>query len=63
MWLNSYMGTPILSSVLKHYRFPEATFVGSQPFLDELRTALKKANRENPTQDLDTKPFDDPAIP
>jgi len=46
MWLNSYMGTEILSSILKYYRFPEDTFVGPADRLRALREALNTAGRK-----------------
>jgi spermidine synthase len=46
MWLNSYMGTEILNSILNHYRFPGDTFVGSPQRLQALRNALTEAGRK-----------------
>jgi spermidine synthase len=45
MWLNSYMGERILSSILAHYRFPDETFVGSPQGIDALKQALNRAGR------------------
>ncbi|MDR3639580.1 MAG: fused MFS/spermidine synthase [Isosphaeraceae bacterium] len=45
MWLNSHMGAQIRASILKHYRFPEQTFVGSPERLDILKQALYRAGR------------------
>ncbi len=47
MWLNSYMGTQILYSILAHYRFPEQTFVGSPARVQALREALAGAGRRD----------------
>ena len=38
MWFNSYLGTEILGTVLKHYRYPTDLFVGHD---DELRETLR----------------------
>ncbi|HEV3115870.1 MAG TPA: fused MFS/spermidine synthase, partial [Gemmataceae bacterium] len=46
MWLNSYMSTEILSSIIKHYRFPTDTFVGSPERLQALENALMAAGRK-----------------
>jgi spermidine synthase len=40
MWLNSYIGEQILSSILEHYRFPDQTFVGSPDAVEALQQAL-----------------------
>jgi spermidine synthase len=45
MWLNSDMGTVILSGILAHYRFPDRTFVGSPARVRALRQALEAAGR------------------
>jgi spermidine synthase len=41
MWLNSYKEDEILSSILKYYRFPDKTFVGSPARIQALKDALK----------------------
>jgi spermidine synthase len=46
MWLNSYMGTEILASILAYYRFPDETFVGSPARVRALRRALQGAGRK-----------------
>jgi spermidine synthase len=48
MWLNSNMGAQTLSGILKHYRFPDRTFVGSPENLDVLKQALHRAGRREP---------------
>jgi spermidine synthase len=40
LWLNSYMGERILSSILADYHFPDQTFVGSPESVDALKQAL-----------------------
>jgi len=45
MWLNSYMGTEILNSILAYYQFPDETFVGSPASVQALREALEGAGR------------------
>jgi spermidine synthase len=42
MWLNSYMGERILSSILAYYRFPDQTFIGSREGIDALKQALDR---------------------
>jgi spermidine synthase len=54
MWLNSYIGGEILSSILAHYRFPKDVFVGSPPRVQALKEALEAAGRvesRGPPQD------------
>ena len=46
MWLNSHMGARIRSSILSHYRFPDATFVGSPKRISLLHHALYRADRK-----------------
>jgi spermidine synthase len=46
MWLNSYMGERILSSILAYYRFPDQTFVGSPEGIHALKQALDRAGRK-----------------
>jgi spermidine synthase len=46
MWLNSDLGTEILSSILSHYRFPDETFVGSPQRIRGLKEALLEAGRK-----------------
>jgi spermidine synthase len=48
MWLNTYEQTQILGSILKYYRFPEDTFVGSNLNLELLRHALNENGRKEP---------------
>jgi spermidine synthase len=45
MWLNSYIGTAILSNILGHYRFPDELFVGSADQVQALQQALQIAGR------------------
>jgi spermidine synthase len=45
MWLNFYIGTEILSSILGHYRFPDELFVGSEEHVQAMQQALKNAGR------------------
>ena len=45
MSLNSYVGDQILSGILKHYRFPDKTFVGSAEGLERLKAALDEKGR------------------
>jgi spermidine synthase len=45
MWLNFYIGTEILSSILGHYRFPDELFVGSEEHIQAMQQALKNAGR------------------
>jgi spermidine synthase len=45
MSLNSAMGDEILSSILKHYRFPAQTFVGSPEGILALKDALEREGR------------------
>jgi spermidine synthase len=47
MWLNSDMGTVILSGILAHYRFPDRMFVGSPPRVRAQRRALEAAGRRD----------------
>jgi spermidine synthase len=46
MWLNSYLGTEILASILAYYRFPGETFVGSPARVRALRSALQEVGRK-----------------
>jgi spermidine synthase len=46
MWLDSNMGTQILSSILAYYRFPDQTFVGSSERIHALKQALNWAGRK-----------------
>jgi hypothetical protein len=41
------MGEKILSDILVHYRFPEATFIGSQERVRALRDALERAGKRD----------------
>ena len=50
MWLNTYEQTQILGSILKYYRFPEDTFVGSTVNLELLRHALDENGRKEPSR-------------
>jgi spermidine synthase len=45
MWLNSYIGEQILSSILAHYRFPDEIFVGSPEGVHALEQALDQEGR------------------
>ncbi len=45
MWLNSYVGTEILSGILQYYRFPDGVFVGSEERLQMLKRALAASGR------------------
>jgi spermidine synthase len=45
MWLNTFKGNEILAGILKHYRFPEATFVGSPVRVEALKEALRERGR------------------
>jgi spermidine synthase len=47
MWLNSYMGTAILDSILQHYQFPEQVFVGSGDSIQAMRQALAEVGRRD----------------
>jgi spermidine synthase len=56
MWLNSYIGTEILKSILEHYRFPDRTFIGSSERIRALKVALAAAGRKDThsrAQDMD----------
>ena len=46
LWLNSNMGAQTLSGILKYYRFPSETFVGSTSNLQALRQALSRSGRK-----------------
>jgi spermidine synthase len=46
MWLNSYMGSEILSSILANYHFPNETFVGSPARVQALKAALEGTGRK-----------------
>src|SRR5439155_21526499 len=43
MWLNSQLGTEILSSILQYYEFPEDIFLGSEEHKRSLRLALERS--------------------
>jgi spermidine synthase len=45
MSVNSFMQTEILSGILQYYRFPEEIFTGSPQQVQEMKLALKAANR------------------
>ncbi len=49
MSLNSYMGEPILTSILAHYVFPTQLFVGSPEAVDTLEQALDRRNHWRPS--------------
>jgi spermidine synthase len=51
MWLNSDMGSEILSGILAHYRFPDRMFVGSLPRVRALRATLEAAGRRAKIED------------
>jgi len=41
MWLNNYNGTGLLAGITKHYKFPDAMFVGSEELKKGLQDQLK----------------------
>jgi hypothetical protein len=45
MSLNAVMGDAILASILKYYRFPDQTFVGSPDRIHALKEALEQRGR------------------
>jgi spermidine synthase len=45
MSVNSFMATEILNGILKYYRFPENVFLGSSERVEEIKLALKTADR------------------
>jgi spermidine synthase len=45
MWLNTYKAREILENILKHYRCPQQTFVGSPESVQALKDALSEAGR------------------
>ena len=45
MWVNSFIGEKIRSSILEHYRFPDRTFVGSPETIHALKDALDQDGR------------------
>jgi spermidine synthase len=47
MWLNTFMETEILESILAYYRFPDGTFVGSAEHIETLKEALEEAGRKD----------------
>jgi spermidine synthase len=50
MWVNTYAGTEILQAILKHYRFPDATFTGTAEQVQSLRQALAASGRNERTR-------------
>ncbi len=47
LWLNSNMGSRILSGILRFYRFPDETFVGSPEGVQSLKQALERMGRRD----------------
>jgi spermidine synthase len=45
MWLNSYIGTAILTDILRFYRFPDRVFVGSEERITAMKQALADSGR------------------
>jgi spermidine synthase len=45
MWLNTYMGTEILSGITKYYKFPDQVFAGSEEEMQKIQERLKYRER------------------
>jgi spermidine synthase len=50
MWVNTYAGTEILQAILKHYRYPDAIFAGTEDQVQSLREALAASGRHERTR-------------
>jgi spermidine synthase len=50
MWVNTYAGTEILQAILKHYRYPDGIFAGSEEQVQALRQVLGASGRHERTR-------------